>query len=301
MEHTLRRSGFGRRGGFTLIEVLVVVAIIALLVAILLPALSRARAQARNGQCLSNLHQFMVAVSAYSVTYRDVIPRGGNQFEINWQQLVASSIEKARYRYVNDMPIDKMDIFHCPERSRTMPRLFLDYSVNALNRVGPVDSLGRPNPSAGMWVEQKYGKITQYKFPARVVYLADAEKEGVANPNDGDSLRAVRLNWEEGRCPTSANPNQTAAGIDAYDVYAGSYLAETPQRNPSNSNTGPRRVARRMHLDRYTNAVFYDGHAAGMDLANSSLNDSMKYATWLQRYGVEGTLIELAKMRETPP
>lgn len=46
-----------RRRGFTLIEVLVVVAIIALLVAILLPSLSRARENARATVCATNIRQ----------------------------------------------------------------------------------------------------------------------------------------------------------------------------------------------------------------------------------------------------
>ena len=46
---------------FTLIEVLVVVAIIALLAAVLLPALQRARAQAKNTACKSNLHDLGTA------------------------------------------------------------------------------------------------------------------------------------------------------------------------------------------------------------------------------------------------
>lgn len=51
--------------GFTLIEVLVVVAIIALLVAILLPSLNAAREEARAVQCGSNLHHVGQAVALY--------------------------------------------------------------------------------------------------------------------------------------------------------------------------------------------------------------------------------------------
>jgi prepilin-type N-terminal cleavage/methylation domain-containing protein/prepilin-type processing-associated H-X9-DG protein len=47
--------------GFTLIEVLVVVAIIALLVAVLLPSLAKAREQSRRLQCASNERQITIA------------------------------------------------------------------------------------------------------------------------------------------------------------------------------------------------------------------------------------------------
>lgn len=52
--------------GFTLIEVLVVVAIIALLVAILIPSLSRARELARRTVCASRLHNLGFAIHGYS-------------------------------------------------------------------------------------------------------------------------------------------------------------------------------------------------------------------------------------------
>lgn len=56
--------------GFTLIEVLVVVAIIALLVAILLPSLARAREQARMTLCQANLKQIMSGVQLYLTEYK---------------------------------------------------------------------------------------------------------------------------------------------------------------------------------------------------------------------------------------
>ncbi len=64
---TIKSVGWGRpRPGFTLIEVLVVVAIIALLVSILLPSMARAREMARRAICASRLHNMGVSVHEYS-------------------------------------------------------------------------------------------------------------------------------------------------------------------------------------------------------------------------------------------
>ncbi len=57
--------------GFTLIEVLVVVAILALLITILLPSLKRARDQAKVTACLTNLHDLGNAQHTYAQSNKD--------------------------------------------------------------------------------------------------------------------------------------------------------------------------------------------------------------------------------------
>ena len=54
-----------RRIGFTLVELLVVLAIIGLLMAVLVPVLQRAKRQARAVQCSSNIRQLFVGLLAY--------------------------------------------------------------------------------------------------------------------------------------------------------------------------------------------------------------------------------------------
>lgn len=87
-------SQSGRRVGFTLIELMVVILIIGILVSLLLPAVQQAREAARKSQCANNLKQIGLAIMSYENTHK-MFPPG----QVNLLYSANGSFTNVGYRY----------------------------------------------------------------------------------------------------------------------------------------------------------------------------------------------------------
>jgi prepilin-type N-terminal cleavage/methylation domain-containing protein/prepilin-type processing-associated H-X9-DG protein len=139
--------------GFTLMELLIVMAIVAILASLLLPALSRARSQARRAQCINDLRQLILVWNLYASDNGDSLAPnshgvegqppaigtwvgGGDHYFLpgftNAQYLV-----DPQYAAFGGY-LRSASVFKCPEDQSTMSRVGLrespqlrSYSMNA--------------------------------------------------------------------------------------------------------------------------------------------------------------------------
>lgn len=112
--------------GFTLVELLVVIAVIGVLLALLLPAVQAARESARRSQCLNNLKQIGLATLNYEQSHKTLPP--GRLLPIAWGQhtrILPFLEETAVHNIVdleqavaqNDARLQHVKVFICPTDS----------------------------------------------------------------------------------------------------------------------------------------------------------------------------------------
>jgi prepilin-type N-terminal cleavage/methylation domain-containing protein/prepilin-type processing-associated H-X9-DG protein len=179
--------------GFTLIEVLVVVAIIALLIAILMPSLASAREQTRRVVCSSNLHQLGLAMEMYVGRHGCFVPVVTDKGEYGrWLRLIDDI--RSRQNEAKQSPITRLGVCpSVPERAEALkiPNHRMDrdiaYGYNYIY-LGDSRWLYKPGTKGRFPVRQN-----RIKAPARMVSIADSEGTGgwcptpnPYSPNAGD-------------------------------------------------------------------------------------------------------------------
>lgn len=129
----------GQREGFTLVELLTVIAIIGILAALVLAPLGRAKEQGRQADCLNNLRQVNLAIRFYAEDYADswpVLPFPNpypNGVGAYYKQLVKG------YLGLTGPASPKEKVFICPSDrvlSEEIGHAFTSYTFNGYE-VGP--------------------------------------------------------------------------------------------------------------------------------------------------------------------
>ncbi|MCP5518942.1 MAG: DUF1559 domain-containing protein [Verrucomicrobiales bacterium] len=158
-----------RRGpGFTLIEMLVVIAVMAILAGMLLPALSRARDKARAVVCLNNLRQWGLATQLYATDHDDFLPPEGSPnpgdaaTNVGWYIQLPAVLDLPRYHAMpwrtNAALEPGWSVWICPaNRRRSNGRNLFHYCLNEhVNGTGdfnqPVRLAALPGPASLVWL-----------------------------------------------------------------------------------------------------------------------------------------------------
>jgi prepilin-type N-terminal cleavage/methylation domain-containing protein/prepilin-type processing-associated H-X9-DG protein len=260
-----------RRKGFTLVELLVVIAVIALLVGILMPALTSERRLAYRLACETNLSRISKAMLIYCKDYDDKMPRAGGRSSVyratiaNWRDITRQAAFGLAPDGSGGYANMTSNFYLLIKYSDVTPKLFLckgdpwvtefNPSEHGLAGVGLIDlwDFG-PAPT------QTHCSYA-YHFPYGVFALTTSSEPGMAIAAD-------------------PNPWQATAGYAARPATDWTLFRSGTDREfikKGNAQT---------HQGDGQNVLFMDGHSRFEKSSRCGLDDDNIYTRW---YGIGET------------
>jgi prepilin-type processing-associated H-X9-DG protein/prepilin-type N-terminal cleavage/methylation domain-containing protein len=124
-------------GGFTLVELLVVIGIIGLLIALLLPALTGARRAAMQVQCAAQIQQILAMVQNHAISHHGYVPLAGILAVPETTPTGLNDEAQIKYDYLSFAPFGLNQALMCFTASLSQelgdPRIMQAQSVDDLN------------------------------------------------------------------------------------------------------------------------------------------------------------------------
>lgn len=188
-----------RRSGFTLVEMLVVVAIIGILGALILPAIGRARASARRTQCIANLRSVAQAATAYAGR-NGRLPNSGTYGTFRQDNRRVINVNEPKHSWVVDLLPDlgRQDIHNA-------------WTFNARNNTGSeIENDNTDDPYLTNHVNFSIANNTNPGFPDTGGIKGRDLLGSSVNPDDQDNAALTQRALQIGVCPnddTSLNMN----------------------------------------------------------------------------------------------
>ena len=142
----MRRRVSRRQRGFTMVEILVVIAILGLLASILVPSMRRMKASALSMQCLGKLRNLGMALNDYFIDHGTIYPVMVGSRESKEDDEPA--LDTVLIEYVRDEYA-----FECPADHRFFKETGTSYFWNSLingQRMGNMNLLGLTDNAAGI-------------------------------------------------------------------------------------------------------------------------------------------------------